>query len=119
MAVEEPTAEALKQQKKRAKKAAEDAANEVEKIQVEVAGGFKAEIKRLMKAHGFNNQQEIYQNLLRNLLAADFDEQAEMLKCITTHFVISEKVSRIILAAGLRSLADDPPELDDEIDIPQ
>ena len=75
MAVEEPTAEALKQQKKRAKKAAEDAANEVEKIQVEVAGGFKAEIKRLMKAHGFNNQQEIYQNLMRNLLAADFDEQ--------------------------------------------
>lgn len=33
----------------------------------------------------------------------------------TTPFVVSEKVSRIIRAAGLKSLAADPPEPEDEI----
>ncbi|MGZ9667519.1 hypothetical protein ACXX9E_15735 [Pseudomonas sp. GNP014] len=68
-----------------------------------------------MKDHGFNNQQEVYQNLLRNLIAADFETQAQMLKCVTTPFVVTEKVSRIIQAAGMKSLADDPPEPGDEI----
>jgi hypothetical protein len=68
-----------------------------------------------MKAHGFNNQQEVYQNLLRNLIAADFETQAQMLRCVTTPFVVTEKVSRFIKGAGLKSLAEDPPEPDDEI----
>lgn len=116
--VQEPTKEAIKQKKKREKAAAKDAALGVEKFTVEVAGVFKPDLKRVMKAHGINNQQEVYQLLLMNLIAADFKTQAKMLRCVTTPFVISEKVSRLIEAAGMKSLADDPPEPDDEVDIP-
>jgi hypothetical protein len=111
---QEPTAEAMKQRRKREKAAARDAALGVEKFTVEVAGVFKPDLKKVMAAHGFNNQQEAYQNLLRNLIAADFETQAQMLRCVTTPFVVSEKVSRIIQAAGMKSIADDPPEPEDE-----
>lgn len=114
----ELTEEAKKQRRKREKAAAKDAALGVEKFTVEVAGVFKPDLKRVMAAHGFNNQQEVYQNLLRNLLAADFETQAQMLKCVTTPFVVTDKVSRIIQAAGMKSLADYPPEPDDEVYVP-
>ncbi|WP_460061015.1 hypothetical protein [Pseudomonas sp. S2_A05] len=71
--VQEPTKEAIKQKKKREKAAAKDAALGVEKFTVEVAGVFKPDLKRVMAAHGINNQQEVYQLLLMNLIAADFD----------------------------------------------
>lgn len=115
---EQPTAEALKQRRKREKANEKNAALGVEKFTVEVAGVFKADLKRLMKQHGFNNQQEVFQNLLRNVIAADFETAVQMLKCVTTPFVVTEKVSQIIKAAGLKSLADDPPEPDDEIETP-
>lgn len=118
MAEQELTAEAKKQRRKREKANEKNAALGVEKFTVEVAGVFKADLKRLMKQHGFNNQQEVFQNLLRNVIAADFDTAAQMLKCVTTPFVVTEKVSQIIRAAGLKSLADDPPEPDDEIERP-
>ena len=108
----------MKQRRKREKAAAKDAALGVEKFTIEVAGIFKADLKRLMKQHGFNNQQEVFQNLLRNVIAADFETAAQMLKCVTTPFVVTEKVSQLIRAAGLKSLYDDPPEPDDEIKIP-
>ncbi|MCI9875956.1 hypothetical protein [Pseudomonas atacamensis] len=116
--VQEPTKEAIKQKKKREKAAAKDAALGVEKFTVEVAGVFKPDLKKVMKDHGFNNQQEVYQNLLRNLIAADFETQAQMLKGVTTPFAVSEKVSRLITQAGLKSLADDPLEPDDEVVTP-
>ncbi|MEX5551758.1 hypothetical protein [Pseudomonas pergaminensis] len=115
---QQPTAEALKQRRKREKANEKNAALGVEKFTVEVAGVFKADLKRLMKQHGFNNQQEVFQNLLRNVIAADFETAAQMLKCVTTPFVVTEKVSQIIRAAGMKSLADDPPEPDDEIERP-
>lgn len=115
---QEPTAEALKQRRKREKAAAKDATLGVEKFTVEVAGVFKADLRRLMKQHGFNNQQEVFQNLLRNAIAGDFETAAQMLKCVTTPFVVTEKVSEIIRAAGLKSLAENPPEPDDEIESP-
>ena len=117
--VQEPTKEAIKQKKKREKAAAKDAALGVEKFTVEVAGVFKTDLKKVMKDHGFNNQQEIHQNLIRNLIAADFETQAKMLRCVTTPYVVTEKVSRLIEAAGRKSLADDPPEPEDEIEIPK
>ncbi|WP_353187451.1 hypothetical protein [Pseudomonas sp.] len=113
--VTEPTKEAIKQKKKREKAAAKDAALGVEKFTVEVAGVFKPDLKRVMAAHGINNQQEVYQLLIMNLIAADVEAQAKMLRCVTTPFVVTEKVSRLIEAAGMKSLADDPPEPDDEI----
>ncbi|MBH3404493.1 hypothetical protein I5P86_05450 [Pseudomonas glycinae] len=103
-----PTAEAIKQRKKREKAAAKDAALGVEKFTVEVAGVFKPDLKRVMAAHGFNNQQEVYQNLLRNLIAADFETQAKMLKCVTTPYEPSEKVSRAFHEQSLAELARDP-----------
>ncbi|MBC3196982.1 hypothetical protein [Pseudomonas poae] len=115
---QQPTAEALKQRRKREKAAAKDAALAVEKFTVEVAGVFKGDLRKVMKAHGINNQQDIHQRLLINLISADFKTQAQMLKCVTTPFVVTEKVSQIIKAAGLKSLADDPPEPDDEIETP-
>jgi len=114
----ELTEEAKKQRRKREKAAAKDAALGVEKFTVEVAGVFKPDLKAVMKAHGINNQQEVYQLLLMNLIAADFDTQAAMLRCVTTPFVVTEKVSQLIEAAGMKSLADDPPELDDELVLP-
>lgn len=90
---QEPTAEALKQRRKREKAAAKAAALGIEKFTVEVAGVFKPDLKRVMDAHGINNQQEVYQLLLMNLIAADFGTQAKMLRCVTTPFVVTEKVS--------------------------
>lgn len=115
---QQPTAEALKQRRKREKAAAKAVALGIEKFTVEVAGVFKSDLQRVMKAHGINNQQEVYQLLLMNLIAADFDTQAKMLRCVTTPFVVTEKVSRLIEAAGMKSLADDPPEPDDEVEKP-
>ena len=85
----QPTAEAIKQRRKREKAAAKDAALGVEKFTVEVSEVFKKNLKRLMRKHGFNNQQEVFQNLLRNVIAADFETAAQMLKCVTTPFVVS------------------------------
>ena len=114
----QPTAEAIKQRRKREKAAAKDAALGVEKFTVEVAGVFKPDLKRVMAAHGINNQQDIHQRLLINLIAADFETQAKMLQGVKTPIVITDKVSRLIEAAGMKSLADDPPEPDDEVEKP-
>lgn len=105
---QEPTAEAIKQRRKREKDAAKKAALGIEKFTVEVAGVFKPDIKRLMKEHGFNNQQEVYQNLLRNVIAADFETAARMLRCVTTPYEPSEKVLQVFEAASLAELKRDP-----------
>ena len=112
---QQPTAEALKQKRKREKSAAKDAALGVEKFTVEVAGVFKADLKRLMTQHGFNNQQEVFQNLLRNVIAADFETAAQILKCVTTPFVITEKVSRAFHDQSVLIMREDP---EDQIVIP-
>ena len=116
---QQPTAEALKQKRKREKAAAKDAVLGVEKFTVEVAGVFKPDLKRVMAAYGINNQQDIHQRLLINLIDADFETQATMLRCVTTPIVVTEEVSRIIRAAGMKSLADDPPEPEDQVFEPQ
>ncbi|MHA4978005.1 hypothetical protein ACX0K2_16115 [Pseudomonas extremorientalis] len=105
---QEPTAEALKQRRKREKAAAKDAALGVEKFTVEVACVFKADLKRVMKAHGINNQQDIHQRLLKNLIGADFETQAWMLRNVTTPYKISEKVSRAFYEKSMAEIAADP-----------
>jgi len=105
--VQEPTKEAIKQKKKR-EKAAKDAALGVEKFTVEVAGVFKPDLKRVMAAHGINNQQDIHQRLLMNLIAANFETQANMLRCVTTPFVVSEKVSRVFHHQSMLLIKQDP-----------
>jgi hypothetical protein len=76
---------------------------------------FKPDLKRVMAAHGFNNQQEVYQNLLRNLIAADFETQAKMLCCVTTPYEMPEKVSRAFYEKSMGEIAADPG---DEIQAP-
>jgi hypothetical protein len=104
----ELTEEAKKQRRKREKAAAKDAALGVEKFTVEVAGVFKPDLKRVMAAHGINNQQDIHQRLLINLIGADFETQAQMLKCVTTPFVITEEVSREFHNQSLLEISKDP-----------
>lgn len=113
---QQPTAEALKQRRKREKTAEKDAALGVEKFTVEVAGVFKGDLRKVMKAHGINNQQDIHQRLLINLIAADFETQAQMLKCVTTPFVVTEKVSRTFYE---RSMAEIAADSGDEILAPE
>jgi hypothetical protein len=109
---QELTAEAIKQRKKREKKAADDAAKGIGRFRVEVAGVFMSDLKRLMKEHGFNNQQEVYQNLLRNVIDADFETAAWMLRNVTTPYEMSEKVSR---SFRNQSLAELKRDLGDEV----
>ena len=106
--VQEPTKEANKQKKEREKSAAKDAALGVEKFTVEVAGVFKPDLKRVMAAHGINNQQDIHQRLLKNLIGADFETQAWMLRNVTTPYEIPEKVSRAFYEKSMAELAADP-----------
>ncbi|UUT22109.1 hypothetical protein [Pseudomonas sp. T8] len=110
LAPDEPqlTAEAIKQRRKREKAAAKDAALGVEKFTVEVAGVFKPDLKRVMAAHGINNQQDIHQRLLKNLIGADFEVQVWMLRNVTTPYEIPEKVSRAFYEKSMAELAADP-----------
>jgi len=104
----ELTEEAKKQRRKREKAAAKDAALGVERFTVEVAGVFKPDLKRVMAAHGINNQQNIHQRLLKNLISADFDTQAWMLRNVTTPYEPSEKVSRTFYEKSMVEVAENP-----------
>jgi hypothetical protein len=105
---QEPTAEAIKQRKKREKEAAKNTALGIEKFTIEVAGVFKPDLKKVMAAHGINNQQDIHQRLLKNLIGADFETQAWMLRNVTTPYEPSEKVSRAFYKQSVAELARDP-----------
>ena len=100
--------EAIKQRRKREKDAAKKAALGIEKFTIEVAGVFKSDLLQVMKAQGINNLQDIHQRLLINLIAADFETQARMLRSVTTPFVITEEVSREFRTESLRELRKDP-----------
>ncbi|NBB58920.1 hypothetical protein GVN18_06465 [Pseudomonas sp. ODNR1LW] len=112
---QKPTAEAIKQRKKREKENAKNAALGIEKFTVEVAGVFKPDLQKVMKVHSINNQQDIHQRLLKNLIGADFETQTWMLRNVTTPYEPSEKVLRQLRAAGLQHLAKDPGEPEDEV----
>lgn len=105
---QQPTAEALKQRRKREKAAAKAAALGIEKFTIEVAGVFKPDLRKVMKAHGIDNQQDVHQRLLMNLIAADFEGQAKMLKCVTTPYEPSEKVSQEFYERSMAELSADP-----------
>ncbi len=55
----------MKQRRKREKEAAKNATLGIEKFTVEVAGVFKKDLKRVMKEHGINNQQDVHQRRKR------------------------------------------------------
>jgi phosphoenolpyruvate-protein kinase (PTS system EI component) len=105
---QELTAEAKKQRKKHEKEASKNASLGIEKFTVEVAGVFKPDLKEVMTDHGINNQQDIHQRLLKNLIGADFETQAWMLRNVTTPYEPSEKVSRAFHDLSIAELARDP-----------
>ena len=105
---QQPTAEALKQRRKRDKATAKAAALGIEKFTIEVAGVFKADLKQVMKARGIDNQQDVHQRLLMNLIASDFEGQAKMLKCVTTPYEPSGKVSQEFYERSMAELSADP-----------
>ncbi|CRL47615.1 hypothetical protein [Pseudomonas sp. URMO17WK12:I11] len=105
---QEPTAEAIKQCRKREKEAAKNAALGIGKFQIEVAGVFKPDLQRVMKAHGINIQQDIHQRLLRNLISADFEAQEWMLRNVTTPYEPNEKVSRAFHDQSMLMIQQDP-----------
>lgn len=94
---QEPTAEAIKQRKKREKSAAKIAGLGIGKFQIEVAGVFKPDLQKVMKAHSIKNQQDIRQRLRINLISADFDTQVKMLQCVKALYEASAKASRTFL----------------------
>ena len=104
---QELTAEAKKQRRKREKEAEKNAALGIGKFQIEVAGVFKPDLQRVMNAHGINNQQDIHQRLLKNLIGADFETQAWMLRSVTTPYEPSDKVSRAFHDQSMAELARD------------
>ncbi|WLH10353.1 hypothetical protein PSH58_15720 [Pseudomonas hefeiensis] len=73
-----------------------------------MAGVFKSDLKRVMAAHGINNQQDIHQRLLKNLISADFETQEWMLRNVTTPYEPSEKVSRAFYEKSMAELSADP-----------
>ncbi|MER2104626.1 MAG: hypothetical protein ABS999_22315 [Pseudomonas atacamensis] len=79
------------ERRKREKAATKDVALGVEKFTVEVAGVFKPDLKRVMAARGINNQKDIHQRLLKNLIFADVETQAWMLRNVTTPCEIPER----------------------------
>lgn len=101
--------------RKREKEAEKNAALGIKKFTVEVAGVFKPDLKRVMAAHGINNQQDVHQRLLMSLIGADFEMQAWMLRNVATPYEPSEKVLQRLRAAGLQHLAKHPGEPEDEI----
>jgi hypothetical protein len=107
---QELTAEAKKQRKKREKEAAKNAALGIGKFQIEVAGVFKPDLQKVMRVHGIDNQQDIHQRLLINLIGADFETQVWMLRCVTTPFVVSEKMSRAFHRESLSMIRHDSGE---------
>lgn len=72
---------------------------------------FKRDLRRVMKEHGINNQQDIHQRLLINLINADFDTAVRMIRCVTTPYEIPEKVSRSFHEQSLAELARNPGDL--------
>lgn len=75
---------------------------------VEVAGVFKADLRRVMKELGINNQQDTHQRLLTNLIGADFETQTWILRCVATPYEITDKVSREFYEKSLADIQRDP-----------
>jgi hypothetical protein len=66
----------------------------VETLKVDVPKGVKAGLKRLMKEHGFSQQQEVFQTAILHLISASREDAARILSADTSGFTISPKLAR-------------------------
>jgi pimeloyl-CoA synthetase len=88
----------------RKRQAEQKAALGVETLKVDVPEGVKAGLKRLMKEHGFSQQQEVFQTALLYLIRASHAEAACILKPDTSGFSINSKLARRFYEASLKEM---------------
>jgi hypothetical protein len=70
-------------------------------VTIELAHGIAAQLPELLKQHGFDNAQELYQTLVLYVLRAPEEEAAKILTPHTSGFEITEKMTRHLRAAGM------------------
>ena len=85
----------------RARKNAEKDKLGIEKLSVAVPIGINKKLRQLMKAHGFDNRQELYQTMVLYLVDAPHDEAKRILTPAPSGFVITEKLARQLIEAGM------------------
>lgn len=73
-------------------------------VTIEVAQGIAAQLPDFLKQHGFDNAQELYQTLVLYVLRAPDEEAARILKPHASGFVVTEEMTRKLVAAGLAQL---------------
>lgn len=92
----------------RKRQAEQKAALGVETLKVDVPEGVKAGLKRLMKEHGFSQQQEVFQTAILHLIRASREDAARILKHDTSGFIISSKLARQFYEASIKELQRHP-----------
>jgi hypothetical protein len=94
----------------RKRQAEQKAALGVETLKVDVPEGVKAGLKRLMKEHGFSQQQEVFQTAILHLINTSFEDAARILKTDTSGFVVTPKLARQFQEESLKELRRNPGE---------
>jgi hypothetical protein len=107
----EKTAAAKHSAAYRARKNAEKDKLGIEKLSVDVPLGINKKLRQLMKTHGFDNRQELYQTMVLYLVDASPDEAKRILAPAPSGFVVTEKLARQLRELGM---AEDAPDADEE-----
>lgn len=66
----------------------------IETFKVEVPVGINKKLLQLMKSHGFENRQELYQTIVLYLVNAPATEAARILTPAPSGFVVTQKLAR-------------------------
>lgn len=83
----------------------------VEILKVTVPIGINRQLQKLMKSHGFNNRQELYQTMVLSLVSAPPEDAARMLKLPPSGFVVTEELARQLKELGM---AEPNPDADED-----
>ena len=112
----EKTAAARHSKAYRERKNAEAERLGIEKLTIETAKGVRRALLAAAKAHGYEQLQELYQDIALSFLAASPEQQADRLKHPDAPaFVITPKLARQLDVASRAELRRDPG---DEVIIP-
>jgi hypothetical protein len=97
----EKTAAAKHSAAYRARKNAEKNKLGIERLSIDVPVGINKKLRKLMKDHGFDNRQELYQTMVLYLVDAAHDEAKRILTPAPSGFVVTEKLARQLIEAGM------------------
>lgn len=95
----------------RARKKTEKDKLGIERLSVDVPIGINKKLRQLMKAHGLDNRQELYQTAVLYLVDAPADEAKRILTPAPSGFVVTEKLARQLRELGM---AEADPDADEE-----